>query len=133
VGGEPIPNVAGIAPGVLIRLAGGAAVLCLPGEPDEMRSVLEAATSLLRELSPKRHRAVLEVEAPTADESSLEPLIRKLSKEYPMVWVKSYARGFKKNEKILLSIEASAASKEAADSAVEGAFQRLLALAAGVR
>jgi molybdenum cofactor synthesis domain-containing protein len=133
VGAEPIPNAIGIAPGVWIRLTGGAAVLCLPGEPAEMRAVLAAAAPALKGLAPRRHRAVREVEAPTADESSLQPLIEKLSAEYPMVWVKSHAPGLEREDaRVMLSLEASSPRREEAESAVEGALQRLLALAAGV-
>lgn len=134
VGGQPIANPVGVAPGVLVRLAGGAAVLCLPGEPDEMRAVFEAAEALLRELLPKRHRAVREVEAPTADESELRPLLDRLSAEYPMVFVTSRHPGFKdKGSRVILSLEASSTDRGEAESAVDCAVKRLLALAAGVR
>lgn len=134
VGGHPIANPIGIAPGVLVRLTGGAAVLCLPGEPDEMRAVFEAGEPLLRDLFPRRHRAVREVEAPTADESELRPLLDRLSAEYPMVFVTSRHPGFKsKGSRVVLSLEASCADRGEAESAVDCAVKRLLALAAGVR
>ncbi len=134
VGGEPLANPVGVAPGVVVRLTGSAVVICLPGEPGELRAVVEQAAPLLQELAPRRHRAVREVEAPTGDESSLRSLLDQLGEEYPMVWVKSHAPSLeKKPVRVVLSLEASAASVEEAESAVEGALQRLLALAAGVR
>jgi molybdenum cofactor synthesis domain-containing protein len=134
VGAEPLPNDVGVSPGVLLRLAGGAALLSLPGEPREMRAVFAAAQPAIDELAPRRHRALREVEAPTADESSLQPLIRKLSVEYPMVQVKSHPSGFaQKGVHVRLVLEASSTSRDEAESAVDCAVRRLLALAAGVR
>ena len=55
IGSFPVPNDKGIAPGVVCRLPGGAAVICLPGTPREARAVLEQTLQLLRSLP---HRAV---------------------------------------------------------------------------
>lgn len=132
IGGEPIQNAVGIAPGVFVRLPGGASVLCLPGVPAEMRSVLEAATEQLKDLLPKRALARREVETPTADESSLRSLIDCLSLEFPSVWVKSDPPGFGvEDARIRLILEASAPERNQAESIVEEALRRLLALAAG--
>jgi molybdenum cofactor synthesis domain-containing protein len=134
VGSEPIANETGVAPGVLLTLPGGAGVLALPGQPKEMRSVFDAALGSIEALVPRRHRAMREVEAPTADESSLQPLLDKLAKEYPMVRIRSDHPGFqKKGGQVKLSLEATSADRDEAESAVDCAVRRLLALAAGVR
>ncbi len=132
IGSEPIPNAAGTAPGVLARLPGGSAVLCLPGVPSEMRSVLEAAMAHLKDLMPKGAVARREVETPTADESSLRSLLDRLSKEFPAIWIKSEAPGFEvEDARIRVILEASAPDKNRAESMVEDALRRLIALAAG--
>ena len=134
LGSELIPNEVGIVPGALIRLPGGAAVLCLPGAPEEMWSVFEAAIPLLKDLAPKGHRAIREIEAPTVDESSLRPLLDRLCDEYPMVWIKSYSPGPEtRGARILVTLEASSATSEEAEATLDQAVKRLLALAAGVR
>ena len=131
IGSEPIPNSAGTAPGVLARLAGGTAVLCLPGVPAEMRSVLEAAMQRLKELAPRGAVARREVETPTADESSLRPLLDCLRREFPSVWIKSHAPGFEdKDARIRVTLEASAPDRNQAESLVEDALRRLITLAA---
>jgi molybdenum cofactor synthesis domain-containing protein len=131
IGSEPVPNAVGTAPGVLVRLPGGAAVLCLPGVPEEMRAVFDAAIPMLKDLIPNAHVARREVEAPTADESALRPLLDRMSEEFPAVWVKSHAPGFgSENVLIRVTLEASARTRQEAETMVEGALRRLLALAA---
>lgn len=132
IGAEPIPNALGIAPGILFRMAGGAAVLCLPGVPAEMRCVLEAAIGHLRELLPRGALARREIETPTADESALKPLLDRLAKEFPSVWIKSQPRGFDAADaKVLVILEAIAPERSQAESLVDDAVRRLIALAAG--
>jgi nicotinamide-nucleotide amidase len=132
VGAEPIENHVGAAPGVLCRLAGGAAVLCLPGVPEEMKAVFEQATALLKEMLPRMETAEREIETPTGDESSLRPLLDRLAEEFPSVWIKSWAAGFAdKNTRIRVTLEACAPTRAEAESVVEIAFRRLLALAGG--
>ena len=64
LGSTPVPNARGPAPGVICRLAGGTVVLCLPGDPGEMESTLEAALPLLKDVMPHRHVAARESDAP---------------------------------------------------------------------
>src|SRR5262245_2194021 len=130
VSSEPIENAVGVAPGVLVRLPGGAAVLCLPGIPEEMRSVFEASLPRLKDLAPRGAVARREVETPTIDESALRPLLDRLVEEFPSLWIKSHHPGFgAKDARILLTLEASAATQKEAEAAVEAALRRLLALA----
>jgi molybdopterin-biosynthesis enzyme MoeA-like protein len=132
IGGEPVPNPIGTAPGVLVRLPGGAAVLCLPGVPEETRAVFDEALGVLKDLVPRAFTAQREVEAPTSDESALRPLLDRLAEEFPDVRIKSHAPGFgQKDVRIRVTLEACAPSRAAAESAVEGALRRLLALAGG--
>jgi nicotinamide-nucleotide amidase len=130
VGSEPIPNERGTAPGVLIRLPGGAAVLCLPGVPDEARSVFGSALERLKDLLPRSVSAERDVEAPTSDESSLRPILDRLVEEFPTVWIKTHAPGFaRRGAKVRVTLQACAPTREEAESAVESALRRLLALA----
>ncbi len=132
VGSEPIANAKGIAPGVLVRLPGGAGVLCLPGDPEEMAAMLEDAAVVLKDLAPRGAVAQRDIEAPTADEAALQPLLERLASEFPALWIKSYApQGGGKDARALVTLEASAPTKSEAESVVEGALRRLIALAAG--
>lgn len=130
IGAEPIPNAAGIAPGIVMRIPGGGTVLCLPGIPAEMRSVLLAAADSLKDVVPTLSLARREVETPTADESSLRALLDRLSDEFPFVWIKTEPPGFDvADARVRLVFEASAPDRSQAESIVEDALRRLLALA----
>lgn len=132
IGGEPIPNSEGVAPGFLVRIPGGATVVSLPGLPAETRGVFEAACDRLRDVLPKASVAVREVEAPTSDESALRPLLDRLAEEYPRVWITTHAPGARRaGVPVLVRLEAAGSSRQEAESTVENALQRLLALSGG--
>lgn len=133
VGGEPLPNSKGIVPGVFCRLPGGAALLCLPGLPREMRCVLDEALPRFEDQAPETHIAQREVEAPVPDESALHALIERLSEEFPYLWISSrtLVPGKDGALKVVVTLEARGASEPEADSAVDPAVRRLLALASG--
>lgn len=129
VGAEAIPNPAGVAPGMLLRLTGGAGVVSLPGRPEESRAVFEAATERLRDLFPLRASAERELEAPTSDESAMRPVLDRLTEEFPGVWVKSHPPAGRRKDPIRVTLQSFAATQKEADTLVEGALRRLLALA----
>ncbi len=130
VGSTPVPNPIGVSPGALLRLPGGAAVLALPGMPDEVRAVLEAAMPLLGSLVPQRWVAQRRIESPTADESVLTPLLDRLADEFPAVWIESHPSGSRRHgARMRIGLEASGSSQQDAERAVDVALERLLALA----
>jgi len=132
VGSTPVPNERGVAPGVLCRLTGGASVLCLPGNSSEMATVLGEALVELGERPRKIEIAYREIESPTADESSLRPILERLTDEYDGVWVSSRTIGpGRQGQKVLVTLEAMAPTIEDANSMVNNAVRRLLALASG--
>lgn len=129
VGSEALANAAGIAPGMLLRLTGGAAVVAVPGRPEESRAVFEAAMLRIRDLFPLRASAERELEAPTSDESAMRPVLDRLTEEFPGVWVKSHPPALRRRDPIRVTLQSFAATQKEADSLVEGALRRLLALA----
>lgn len=132
VGSELLPNAEGVRPGALTRLAAGARVACLPGTPRECRAVWDELLPRIKELDVPVHRAQCEAEAPTADESALQPMLARVREEYPGVWVRTLSRGWSKGRKARgarVVFEAIAKSDREARIAVEGAMQRLLAIA----
>jgi len=132
VGGEPVPNRIGIVPGSIHRLAGGTVVICLPGTPEEMEAVLVEAMPLLKEFAPQARHARREIEAPTADESALRPLLDQLSEEFPYLWISSRPVPLRKRgSKVFVTLEAIGSTEEDAAAAIEGAVKRMLAIAGG--
>jgi nicotinamide-nucleotide amidase len=128
VGAEAVPNPAGVAPGMLLRLTGGAAVVAVPGRPEESRAVFEAAILRLRDLFPLRASAERELEAPTSDESAMRPMLDRLTEEFPGVWVKSHPPASRRKDPIRVTLQSFAATQKEADTLVDGAVRRLLAL-----
>jgi molybdenum cofactor synthesis domain-containing protein len=130
IGSEPIRNDAGIAPGIITRISGGATVVCLPGVPEEMRAVWKSVEPKIKELESALVQARREVEAPTADESVLQPWLDELHAEFPTVWIKSHSSGFgSKGKGIRVTFEAYAPTAHEAELAVDGALRRLLSMA----
>lgn len=131
VGATPVVNPLGVAPGLLVRMPGGAVVLSLPGTPEEMLAVLETALPLLK-LAFEGGIAEREIEAPTSDESALAPLLDRLAGEFPGVWINSRPAGSRRSgRRVVVRVEATAASQAEAAAVVDGCVERLLALAAG--
>ena len=132
MGATPVENNEGIAPGVICRIAGGSTVFCLPGLPGEAEAVFETAAPELKLSSWGKHVAVREIEAPTADESSLSPMLYQLTAEFPGVAVHSRpSNPAKPGQKVMISVEAGGSTAQEANIAVDGVVRRLLALAAG--
>ncbi len=76
--------------------------------------------------------AYREVESPTADESSLRPLLERLSDEYGGLWISSRPVGpGRGGQKVILTLEAMAPTEQDANAIVDSAVRRLLALASG--
>ena len=70
------------------------------------------------------------MEAPTLDESILQPWLKTVRMEFPQVWIKTFAPGFrKKRQGIRVTFEADASTKREAELKAEGALRRLLTLA----
>ena len=58
--------------------------------------------------------------------------LSRLAAEYPTVWIKSHAPGMgRKDARTLVTLEVAAPTRNEAESVVEGALRRLIALAAG--
>jgi len=132
VGAEAIENREGVPPGVLTRLTAGATVACLPGTPRECLAVWSEVAGRIRDLQVEVHRAQRELEAPTADESVLQPWIATVRDEYPTVWIKTFAPGWNRGRRgkgTRVVFEATARTRHEAEVAAEGAMQRLLAIA----
>jgi len=132
IGTIPLKNNLGIAPGVLCRLSGGAAVLCLPGRPDEMKAMLKATIPLLEDLLPEAFLARREIESPSPDEAAVRKMLEKLKSEFPAMWITSRpAASRKKSGRVVILLEASADTREEAEAAIGTAQRRLFALATG--
>ena len=134
LGSEPVPNPIGVSPGILIRFPGRAALLVLPGVPEEAQAVLEEALSQVSNLFTPGSIARREVETPIKDESALRPVLDRMTEEFPGVFIKAHVPGFgRKDAAIVVTLETTAENRSDAEAAVEDALRRLLALAGSGR
>jgi hypothetical protein len=76
--------------------------------------------------------AFREVEAPTADEAELAPLIDRLKSEFPDVWIQTRPAGSRRTgRKVVIRFEATSPSSEAAEGLVDDCVKRVLDIAGG--
>ncbi len=93
VGARPLPNPVGTAPGMML-LAGRISVICLPGVPGELRAIVSRHVVPLIRLRT-RGEAYLSrtIQVRRIFESELAPLINRVMKQHPEVYVKSHPQG----------------------------------------
>lgn len=107
VGATPLTNPCGGAPGVRIE-ASSSVIFCLPGVPPEMKGVFRVA--VWPELQHARRKETrVDVRTHIQDESELSPLIDRLMKKYPGIYIKSRVHGSNETMRIVLSLHGSPA------------------------
>jgi molybdenum cofactor synthesis domain-containing protein len=124
-GAEPLQNLVGTAPGVRIT-EGECEIICLPGVPAEMHSIFE---NLVGSEWQERFKAAgytcREVYVDCGDESAIAPALRRVSAEHSEVYLKSRARTFGPDIRILVTLSSSAPTQAEAVSLVEAALADL--------
>jgi len=112
---EPVPNPVGTAPGVRADLE-ETVLIALPGVPSEMEAIFEeTVVPLLKQASAGIAFYEKSMYADKIMESTLAPLISKVMKANPGIYVKSHPRGEedKPHIKIHFSIKAKDQKKSA--------------------
>jgi molybdenum cofactor synthesis domain-containing protein len=89
----PIPNPVGTAPGVWLK-TGHTQIFCLPGVPSEAKAIFH--TSILKTISAEAAGQTFSEEWLNVSgimESSLAPIIDRVMRHWPKVYIKSHPRG----------------------------------------
>jgi molybdenum cofactor synthesis domain-containing protein len=95
VGGVPLQNDVGTAPGVKV-VAGRASIYSLPGVPAEMRDIfLKWVEPEIRARLGAMHRKVSTLKVEGILESSLAPIIARELGKHPSSYIKSHPKGVK--------------------------------------
>ncbi len=90
---KPIPNPVGTAPGILVE-RGNTLIIALPGVPREMQAMFEEyVEEILKNKAPRIERAEAWIHVEGIPESSLAPIIDKVLRRYPRVYIKSHPKG----------------------------------------
>jgi len=93
-GATPLPNPVGAAPGVWLEAA-RMNYVALPGVPAEMQAILEQAVlPILAARVPGAAYAERRIVTQARDESVVAPVLRRLVRELPEVYVKSHPTRF---------------------------------------
>ncbi|MEM3382424.1 MAG: nicotinamide mononucleotide deamidase-related protein [Nitrososphaerales archaeon] len=124
-GSKPIINPIGTAPGVMID-DGYKKIVCLPGVPVEMRAIFKE--SILPMITKVINNFYHEKSIHTTGivESELAPLIEKALSNNPLVYIKSYPKGYEEgNAKIEIQVTAMAEQYFTAKKRVEDALEQL--------
>lgn len=124
-GATSLANPVGAAPGVAFE-SGRATVVCLPGVPAELRGIFESSLQpILREKLGAAAFAERAAEVRCGDESALAPLLAKVSRLHPGVYLKSHPRRFGRDIRMVVTFSARGASPDDADRLVDATWRTL--------
>jgi molybdenum cofactor synthesis domain-containing protein len=122
---RPLPNPVGAAPGVWLEVEGTICV-ALPGVPAEMVAILEG--SVLPELASRVAGSVY-LECPITtqarDESEVAPVLRRITRELPEVFLKSQATHFGADVRMQVFASTWAADRATAEERLARALRLL--------
>ncbi len=122
---EPVPNPVGTAPGVRADLK-QTVLIALPGVPSEMKAIFnETVAPLLKQSSNKSAFYEKGIYVEGVMESSLAPLIAKVMRDNPTVYVKSHPKGREGKPHIEVHISTTSKDAERAEAELEKAIMQL--------
>ena len=105
-GAEPLVNEPGTAPGVLLNL-GETSIISVPGVPTELKAIIgETLKDFFDERLGKGERLTRRVSVICGDESSLEPVLSRITDKYPEIYTKSLANpiGMKRELEVMMTM-----------------------------
>jgi molybdenum cofactor synthesis domain-containing protein len=122
---EPIPNAVGTAPGVRLDLE-ETMMIVLPGVPSEMEAIFhETVVSLLKQASGDSGFCEKSIYADGIMESTLAPLIDKVMRDNPGVYIKSHPKGRENRPHIEIHVSITAREAEKSEEKLQKAIMHL--------
>jgi molybdenum cofactor synthesis domain-containing protein len=113
-GAEPLPNPAGTAPGVMVKIE-ETILIALPGVPSEMEAIFdEAVAPLLKKEAGKVAFFEVSIYADNIMESTLAPLIDQTMHDNPYVYIKSHPKGEEKKPHLEIHFSTTAKDSKTA-------------------
>ncbi|MBM9521006.1 competence/damage-inducible protein A [Desulforhopalus vacuolatus] len=123
LGGEPLENSVGTAPGVFLQVE-HTAIISVPGVPSELKGIVEHSLQAFLDQAFGEGKAMLRCAVVMCnDESVLEPVLIRIVEKYPEIYTKSLATTLGENPEmnIIMSISGTGEREEL----LEKAFQEL--------
>ena len=125
---EPVSNPVGTAPGVQVNLK-ETTLIAMPGVPSEMKAIFhESVVPLLREASGKSAFYEKSIYVDGVMESSLAPLIDKVTQDNQGVYVKSHPKGRENQPHIEVHLSTVSECAEGAEESLQKAVMQLSVL-----
>ncbi len=122
---EPIPNPVGTAPGVRAELE-KTTLIALPGVPKEMEAIFqESVAPMVMETTGKGDFHEKSTYAENIMESSLAPLIDKVMRKNPGVYIKSHPKGEENKPKIEIHFSTTLGKADQPEERLERAALQL--------
>jgi molybdopterin-biosynthesis enzyme MoeA-like protein len=122
---EPIANPVGTAPGVLVELR-KTTLIALPGVPREMEAIFEdKVTPVLKQASNNTSFHEGSITVQEIMESSLAPLIDKVMKDNPGIYIKSHPKGEENRPEIEIHFSTIVGTNENAENKLQAAIKQL--------
>ncbi len=124
-GSKPLRNPVGTAPGVLIELA-DTTLIILPGVPDEMKAIFEESVEpMFKKAAGNLMFFEASIEVWGVPESAIAPLIDKVMKRNPYVYIKSHPRAAERIPHIELHLSTTSDSSEEARKKVSTVLMQI--------
>lgn len=124
-GATPVANPVGTAPAVILEI-NGCTLISLPGVPEELKGIYEdtlqpALKSIFGD-SFYQERSII---ALCGDESSLAPVLHEVVPAHPAVYIKSRARRFGPEVRILITLSSAGDSREEVEDKIKRSLEHL--------
>jgi len=126
-GSIPLHNPVGTAPAVRLAI-GNTTIICLPGVPSELKGIFGRALQPFLGETFSRGSAVLRtITVRCNDESIMEPVLSRVVREHPQIYLKSLATTLGENREIDITVTATGSSDTGLERLVEAAMADLQA------
>ncbi len=111
-GAKPVANPVGAAPAAILEM-GETTLISLPGVPEELKGIYEETLQpILKAVFGDSYYEEKAIVAHCGDESMLAPILKEVVEAYPDVYIKSRARRFGPEVKILITLSSAGEDRE---------------------
>jgi nicotinamide-nucleotide amidase len=126
-GAAALRNPVGGAPAVVLEMR-DSIIISLPGVPEELKGIYqETLPPVLGSVLGDSYYEEKAIIALCGDESSLAPILAQVVEAHPEVYIKSRARRYGSEVRILITLSAAGGSKEAVEQEIGAALESLTA------
>ena len=126
-GATALGNPVGAAPASVLQM-GGTTLVSLPGVPEELKGIYEETLQpILKTIFADSYYEEVAVIALCGDESSLAPVLAEVVEAHPEVYIKSRARRYGSEVRILITLSVAGDAKEEVERRMGAALKTLTA------